>query len=97
MKRKTTLLLVAVWVAGGLAFEAGVWRGRIERQIAKMQQQATNEKQQAVERERAVGDRNLHQAERFIIMCLDPALKYAYLGDMIVECRARVTNQKTTL
>ena len=92
-----TALLVTVWVIGGLIFEAGAWHGRIELQIAKMQQQAADEKQRAVDRERAIAGRNLAQAEVFIRMCLDPSRKYAYLGDLVIECRATETKFKTTI
>lgn len=92
-----TALLVVAWVIGGLIFEAGAWYGRIELRIARMQQQAADEKQRAVDRERAIAGRNLAQAETFIRMCLDPTLRYAYLGDLVVECKAKETKFKTTI
>lgn len=91
------LLLVQAWVSFGLVVEGFALYHRIESRAVKLQQQAEVEKQRAVERERAIGDRNLHQAETFIRMCLDPSLKYAYLGELVIECRATVTKYKLYL
>lgn len=87
---KTTLLLLA-WLATGLTVESAAWAQRHEARTTKLLQQASAEKQQAVERERWVAERNLHQAETFIAMCLDRNLKYAYLGPLVFECKAKQT------
>lgn len=90
---KTTALLVACWIIAGLAVELG-FTGRL---AAQRFERERAEIARRVEIERGVARRNLEQAERFAIMCLDPALKYAYLGDIVVECRARVTRHRVSL
>jgi len=94
---KTSLAVLIAWLAVGLTIEGFAFVNRYESRAATERQQAAAEKQRAVEHERAIAARNLHQAETFIRMCLDPALRYAYLGDLVVECRAKETKFKTTI
>lgn len=90
---KTTVILVALWIIAGLAvelsFTSRLAAQRFERERAEIARQAKIAQD--------IARRNLDQAERFIVMCLDPALKYAYLGDIVVECRARVTRHRVAL
>lgn len=52
------------------------------------------EQKQAEQRKLHIAEDNLHQAETFIRMCLDQGLKYAYLGDLVLECQAKETKHK---
>ncbi len=52
------------------------------------------EQKQVEQRKLRIAGDNLHQAETFIRMCLDSNLKYAYLGDLVLECRAKETKYK---
>ncbi len=92
-----SLILLAAWLAFGGAFETYHY---LSREIAKKERIAAAqvaEVQRKLDSERHIADRNLWQAERFIIMCLDPAMRYAYLGDIVIECKAKVTKFKTTI
>lgn len=90
-------ILLAAWLALGGAVEAGQY---LDREIAKKDRATAAqiaEMQHKLERQQNIADRNLWQAERFIIMCLDPAMRYAYLGDIVIECKAKVTKHKLIL
>ena len=91
------LILLAAWLAFGGVFETYHY---LSREIAKKERIAAAqvaEMQRKLDRERHIADRNLWQAERLIIMCLDPAMRYAYLGDIVIECKAKVTKHKLIL
>lgn len=92
-----SLILLAAWLALGGAIEADQY---LDREIARKEREtaaAIAEMQHKLEKQKAIADRNLWQAERFIIMCLNPALKYAYLGDLVFQCEVRPTKHKLIL
>lgn len=91
---KIAATLLCLWFAVGFTIEAAAWQRRHEAKTTKLLQQAEVEKQRAVERERAIAEKNLHQAEVFIRMCLDPVQRYAYLGAVVFECKAKLTKQR---
>lgn len=90
---KTTIALVAIWIIVGLVIEIRFTEQRAAQRYLRTQ--AELERRFTIERD--IARRNLEQAERFAIMCLDPSLKYAYLGDIVVECKARVTRHRVSL
>lgn len=94
---KTTLAVLIAWLLTGLVIEGFAFASRYEGLAAAVRQQAAAGTQRAVDRERWIASRNLEQAERFIRMCLDQDLRYAYLGDLVVECKATVTKYKLTM
>lgn len=74
---RITTALLALWVGGGLVFEAALY---VERRVERAETRATAA--------RLVAERNLAQAHRFIAACLrgEPAP----LGDeLLYDCQAK--------
>lgn len=87
---KTTILIIAIWIIGGVINETAFMLTMLDRQTERRVAEAKVQLELQFDRERSIAARNLWQAERFAVMCLDPSIKYAYLGDVVVECRAKV-------
>jgi len=83
-------IAVIAWLTLGAIVEIDYAFARAQRHT----QLRLAEQKQAEQRKLRIAENNLHQAETFIRMCLDQGLKYAYLGDLVLECRAKETKYK---
>lgn len=87
---KTTILLIAIWIIGGTINTFGYTMRMVDQQTERRVASVKVEMDRQFDKERRIAARNLEQVERFATMCLDPSIKYAYLGDVVTECRAKV-------
>lgn len=83
-------IAVIAWITLGAIVEIDYAFARAQRHT----QLRLAEQKQVEQRKLRIAENNLHQAETFIRMCLDQGLKYAYLGDLVLECRAKETKYK---
>ncbi len=83
-------IAIIAWITLGAVVEIDYAFVRAQRHT----QLRLAEQKEGEQRKLRIAEDNLHQAETFIRMCLDPGLKYAYLGDLVLECKARETKYK---
>lgn len=83
-------IAIIAWITLGAAVEIdyAFVRGQQHTQVRLAEQK------QEGQRKVRIAEDNLHQAETFIRMCLDQSLRYAYLGDLVLECQAKETKYK---